>query len=246
MPDTVPSPNHRPVLSALASLAGRRTWQLGLLLLLSSGCCVALILFRMWRTNSITYVFLLWNLALAWVPMLAAALIAWAEAKQWASPVGKVLLCLIWFFFFPNAPYIVTDFLHLTPRFGVPVWYDLMVIAFCTWSGMALALSSLFLVQWCVQRRFGRLWGWLLVAFVLPSASFGIFIGRFLDWNSWDLVAQPRRLFQDLVALWTVPRYETSAMAISVLLTVLLGLMYGMVHLAIGVTLPVERLSDSS
>ncbi len=205
----------------------RRSLLLGLMLVLWTLCCVLLVLLRIWRTNSYLYLSLLWNLALAWVPMITAFLIFWIERQKLSSPAGQGLIFLIWFFFFPNAPYIITDLIHLTPRFGIPVWYDLMVIVFCAWTGLALAFGSLYLMQQVFSRRFGPRFGWLLVALTIPAASFAIYLGRFLDWNSWDLVLKPKAVLTNIIAIGVNPLADPAPLGISLLLSVFLTMLYG-------------------
>ncbi len=208
--------------------------RLGLMLILWTSCCILLVVFRIWRTSSYLYLSLLWNLALAWVPMIAAWLIFWTERRNFASPVGRGLIFLTWFFFFPNAPYIVTDLIHLTPRFGIPVWYDLMVIVYCACTGLVLAFGSLHLMQQVFSSRFGNWSGWLLVGLTIPAASFAIYLGRFLEWNSWDIVLNPWSLIANILSIWRNPLADPAPIGISILLSLFLTLTYGTLSIAVG------------
>ncbi len=209
----------------------RRGLLLGLMLVLWTLCCVFLVGFRIWRTQSYLYLSLLWNLALAWVPMITAFLMFWTTKQRLTSPVGQGLLFLIWFFFFPNAPYLITDLIHLSPRFGIPVWYDLMLMVFCAWTGVTLACGSLHLMQQVVSIRWGPGPGWLLVGLTIPAASFGIYLGRFLDWNSWDLVLHPRSILQHILSIGSAPLADPTPLGVSILLSVFLIMMYGTIIL---------------
>lgn len=208
---------------------GRHVLALGLLLVLSSLCCAGLIGLRIWKTGSLLYGFLLWNLALAWVPMLAATLLGWCACRRISAPVTQSLLCLIWFLFFPNAPYILTDLLHLQPRAGISIWYDLMVFLFAAWSGLALAFGSLGLMHRLAQIRLGPAYGWLLVVLAMPAAGFGIYVGRFLRWNSWDLLVTPGAVLQTVLDHWSSPSFQ----AMPFLLVLLFILIYMTVYVAI-------------
>ena len=219
-------------------LLRRRSVQIGLMLALATFCCVLLVAFRVWRTGRITYLFLLWNLALAWVPMLISCLLSYGHHRNMRVPAGNLVLFGIWFLFFPNAPYIVTDLIHLSPRYPIPVWYDLMVIVFNAWTGFALAVCSLYQMQALVARRFGRPWGWALAAITIPATGLGIYIGRFLDWNSWDIVLEPTAIIRHVAAdLLNAPN-DPTALAVSVLFSVLLGLTYGIARIAAGAATP--------
>ena len=178
---------------------------------------LGLIVGRMWHTGSTTYAFLGWNLFLAWLPLL----FAWLAARaKWG--VTAVIWGGLWLLFLPNAPYIVTDFVHLSPRAGVSLWYDLMLILTCALVGFLLGLASLGLINGRVSRDMGTAVGWLVVLAACGLAGVGVSIGRFLRWNSWDALVNPLALVQDLVL--RLP--DVRLLALSGLLSALLLLGY--------------------
>ena len=155
--------------------------------------CVALVFARIAYSGTSQYRFLLWNLLLAWVPLLLAAAIYRLTSRQggvsWAllAPAG-----LVWLLFFPNAPYLLTDFLHfLEAGNGVPAWYDLLLFGWFAWTGFLLGFAALVPVQAAISRKWGRTAGWAAVVVVIVLASVGVYIGRFLHWNSWDVISSP-------------------------------------------------------
>ena len=165
--------------------------------LLSSAVAVGMFAGRAYLSGNYTYVFLVWNLILAWIPFLCSL---WAAGLQrrypgWALPIPG----LAWLIFFPNAPYLVTDFLHLQPRWPVPLWYDMIMLTTFAWTGCFLAVVSLNTMQMLVKSYFGRVLSWLFVAVTLGLTGFGIYLGRFLNWNSWDLLLQPRNVLADVI-----------------------------------------------
>ena len=98
----------------------------------------------------------------------------------------------MWLAFFPNAPYILTDFLHLGSMGDiVPGWYDVLLLYWFAWTGLILGIVSLYLMQEIVTRGLGTAAGWVFVVVAAGLGSFGIYLGRFLRWNSWDLVRRP-------------------------------------------------------
>ena len=140
------------------------------------------------------YQFLIWNLMLAWIP-LVFAFAAYRLHLRGRRPDLRFIVCaLAWFFFFPNAPYIVTDFIHLEHRPPVPLWFDLLMIASFAWTGLCLGYFSLYLMQEIARARLGRWMSWAFVVGMLALGSVGIYLGRVLRWNSWDVVRHPRGL----------------------------------------------------
>ncbi|MFO0600374.1 MAG: DUF1361 domain-containing protein [Myxococcaceae bacterium] len=130
-------------------------------------------------------VFLWWNLFLAWVPwVLAVAL------RRVRGPAFAIVFCA-WLGFFPNAPYLVTDLVHLKPRLGVPLWFDVLLFASFAWAGCALGWDSLWKVQRELAHRFGRRLAALAVTACVGLCGVGVFLGRFERLNSWELVTDP-------------------------------------------------------
>ncbi|MBN1310505.1 MAG: DUF1361 domain-containing protein [Anaerolineae bacterium] len=54
---------------------------------------------------------------------------------------------LVWLLLFPNAPYLLTDLVHLQPQENMPFWFDLILIVAFAWAGFFLRLISLVLMQ---------------------------------------------------------------------------------------------------
>jgi uncharacterized membrane protein len=116
----------------------------------------------------------------------------------------------LWLIFFPNAPYILTDLLHLAhPRPDVPLWFDVLLLLWFAWTGLSLGMVSLVMMQDIVRREFGRLTGWVFVGSVGLLGALGIYIGRFLRWNSWDLIFAPRQRFTEFLYYATHPSLQS-------------------------------------
>lgn len=157
----------------------------------------------------IYYVFLLRNLDLAWIPFLIALVTYSLKLPHKIFCYILPFSCLIWLIFFPNAPYLVTDFLHLRLFNGSPkIWFDVVLVIWFAFTGLFLGFTSLFLMHRVVQREFGTLFGWALVTIAVPLSSVGIYIGRYLRFNSWDVLQHPTGLVNSLI---NQPRNANSA-----------------------------------
>ncbi|WP_052732286.1 DUF1361 domain-containing protein [Hymenobacter terrenus] len=158
---------------------------------------ILLVVGRVVMTGRGLFLFLIWNLFLALIPFALSSLLSIANGPLRARilvPVGAA-----WLLFFPNAPYILTDLFHLEARPNVPLWYDLALILSCAWNGLMLAYASLSDMQRLVQLRLGVWAGWAFATVALLLSSFGIYLGRYLRFNSWDVLANPLTLFYDIV-----------------------------------------------
>lgn len=188
---------------------------------------VVMVLARLEYSGRSAYFFLIWNLFLAWMPYWLA-LAAWnlREKPAYALTFGG-----LWLLFFPNAPYLITDFIHLYPKHGVPVWYDSLMIFSFALTGLALGLVSLYLMQSVVIRWFGARLSWLFVAGALLLSGFGVYVGRFLRWNSWDLFANPFTLLRDMAHNLLTPEDFVKTAVVTLSLAAVMGFMYGMAHL---------------
>ncbi|GAB4412085.1 MAG: DUF1361 domain-containing protein [Bacteroidia bacterium] len=164
-------------------------------MLLGTAFAMGLLIFRVYLSGSLEFVFLSWNLFLAWIPWLIAAALVRYDQMPWLLVGGAAL----WLLFFPNAPYIVTDLFHLRPRNGVPQWYDLILIVSFAWTGLLLGLSSLRDMQRLLFDRLGRYWSGLVATAILFLSAFGVYLGRYGRWNSWDLFTRPHVLLGDVV-----------------------------------------------
>jgi uncharacterized membrane protein len=173
-------------------MSGRRTRTV-LALGLLTAFDVVLVGARTHHTGRFTFWYLLWNLFLAWVPFLLA-LALYDGSRRRRHPALLAVLAAGWLLFFPNAPYILTDVIHLAPQQGVPLWFDALTITSAALTGLLLGFVSLGLVQEVVRRAAGAVWAWILAGGVLVIASVGIYLGRFLRLNSWDVVTRPHEL----------------------------------------------------
>jgi uncharacterized membrane protein len=204
--------------------------------------CVALVLVRFAVSGSTDYFGLVWNLFLAWIPF-ALAVAVYDRWRRHGAGVALIVLGALWLLFFPNAPYIVTDFVHLQHRDDAPYWYDAVTVAAFAWTGVLLGFASLFLVQTVVRQWRGVLTGWIFAGIAIALGSLGIYLGRFLRLNSWSAVEHPTLLPRILHTVARNPFAFQEAIGVTVLFTVALGLAYFLLYsfAVVGRELDAER-----
>ena len=145
---------------------------------------------------------MLWNLLLAWSPMLlviALDLLVVDGAERVddrLAVAGFVVVLGLFLLFLPNSSYLITELAHLreTSR-AVPPWYDIIAVLSLTMCGILLCCVSLAYVQLILDRSVvGTTWSWVIVTGCLMLANFGTYLGRYLRFNSWDAITRPGRV----------------------------------------------------
>ena len=194
--------------------------------------CFCMIVVRVERTGSGYYRFLITNLFLASVPLFlsTALLISERLRLHWTF---KLAVSGLWLLFLPNAPYILTDILHLTRATHAPAWYDLALLLSCAGTGLLIGYLSLIDVQAVVARCFSPAIGWMFALVSLLLSGFAIYLGRFLRWNSWDVLVTPTRLFYIAGGLLH-PFSNTRALSVTVVFGVILALGYVSLRMLLG------------
>jgi len=104
--------------------------------------CVLMEAARIVKSGTLGYIFLVWNLVLAWIPFYFSIII-----QNVITKIKIILFFVLWLMFFLNAPYIITDFLHLRPKGIIPLWFDVFLPIAFAWIGLLLVILSLYLMQ---------------------------------------------------------------------------------------------------
>lgn len=152
--------------------------------------------FRIHLTGSRMFLFFVWNLFLAVLPFLSSEVAIYFSSKNKRySALSFVLLTIL---FLPNSPYIITDLFHLRQREEMPLWFDTLVIFSVALSGLALFYAALFSIRTIIAHYWGRFWAETMVVMVALLCSFGIYLGRYLRFNSWDVLSNPNELFDGI------------------------------------------------
>lgn len=191
---------------------------------------VLLLVARIIQTRDLGYGTLIWNLFLAWLP-LVFALFACEQSRKGGKTNWRLwTLAGAWLLFFPNAPYIFTDLIHLTARFYRHFWVDMVLILMCALTGLVIGFLSLYLMQTVVTRLFGRLTSWIFIAVSVGLGSFGIYLGRFLRLNSWDVITQPVKLYHDIGSWTNRSGYFPTSVGFPILFAAFLFIAYLMLY----------------
>lgn len=190
-----------------------------------SAWCFALVVVRWCVSGVPCFRFLLWNLFLAGLPAAFSA-----GLKRAHDTRAPWWVCAAWFgawlLFLPNAPYIVTDFIHAYPRPEAPHWFDVALFASFACTGLLFAFASVAEVQGVVRSRLGAWPSWLVANGALLLSGFGIYLGRMQRWNSWDTLAEPGRLLATIAARVLDPGAHPRTLAVTIVYGVTLCVGY--------------------
>jgi uncharacterized membrane protein len=205
------------------------------LLFAFSTLCLVLSVIRVFASATPTFLFLNWNLFLAFIPWaLSSLLIIYPKLQE--KKLAVITLLGTWLLFFPNAPYILTDLFHLKHVVSMPMWFDLLLILSFAWVGLLFGFMSLWDIEKILKRYLikSRLKGLLRYRFSVPIfssvllfiGSFGIYLGRYLRWNSWDIIAEPFALIYDIGDRFINPFEHPRTWGVTLLMGLFLNLVY--------------------
>jgi uncharacterized membrane protein len=199
--------------------------RLTVFLFIISVFCVTLSAFRFLYTGTYGYLFLNWNLFLAFLPWLLTSLAALRKVK---SRIAILVIMAVWLLFFPNCLYILTDLIHLRRIEDAPIWLDLIIVLSFAWAGLCYGFISLMDIERFLKDGFRA--DVKTVTFLSMSmiyvAAFGIYIGRFWRWNSWDLLGNPAEVMHDIFDGFTDRGNNYRVLGFTVLMGTLLNFMY--------------------
>jgi uncharacterized membrane protein len=183
--------------------------------------------------GQLTYSFLVWNLFLAGLPVLLA--IGFETALRHRRIAVASAAWIGWLLFFPNSPYLVTDLIHLREQPPTPLWFDALILVSAAVAGLLAGFVSLHLVQLAITSRWGRAWGWVVAITVLGLSGFGVYLGRFARYNTWDVLTRPRSLLYDVGAAVS-PTDNSRAVVVTALFSSFLMVTYATLHLLTGLS----------
>ncbi len=195
-------------------------------ILASNGLSFVLYAIRAVDAGNFRYWFLLWNLLLAWLPLF---FVWWLMRRLISTPwlsIGNIILTLLWLGFLPNSFYVVSDLIHLKSTGEVSLLYDAVLFFSCIFNGFISGFISLYLVHVQLIKRLRRIDAHAIIAAVLVLCSFAIYLGRYLRWNTWDVLVNPAGLLFDVSDRLINPVAHPQAFVTTLILSLLLGCMY--------------------
>jgi uncharacterized membrane protein len=192
------------------------------MILLSMSFTLALVLARFLYTNDAQYFFYPWNLFLATFPLVISRRLK--KYKRINLSVTLLLFC--WLLFLPNAPYVITDLFHFEQRPPVPYWYDLMIVMSGAWNGAALGITSLLQVEKFLAKHIKIKWRMPSTIALIILCSYGIYLGRYKRYNSWNIITKPEDIAHTMLSHITEPWEHMQAWMFTILFAMLLGIMY--------------------
>ena len=219
-------------MSVLLERSSRRRLAALAALVVSSAFGIALVLLRLAWTGEPHYANLFWNLFLAWIPFVLA-LVLYDRARRGSRSVALLVPAVLWLVFLPNAPYLVTEFGLLRLVDGMPVWFDVAMLTTFAWTGLLLGFVSVYLVQQVAARSLGTTSGWLTAACALGLSGVGIYLGRYLRLNSWDLLLQPHGVLAEVLERLTTTRMVGMSLVMGTFLMVAYGMLYTFLQAAL-------------
>jgi uncharacterized membrane protein len=192
------------------------------MILVSIGFTMSLLFIRILFTRELTYGFFPWNTILAVVPLLFSRKLS--IRKEWDR--YTIILLLGWLLFFPNAPYIITDLFHFSKDEGVPFWFDLILVVSGTWNGTLLGLISLMQVEQFLQKKLSRNMANFIIMICILLCGYGIYLGRYLRYNSWDILTKPYDLISVMSNHIMSPFENTGIWAFTMGFSLMFGIIY--------------------
>jgi len=185
--------------------------------------CFGISVTRSLITDTKVFLFLNWNLFLAIIPWAISSLMLIYNLNK---KLPLVLLIISWILFFPNSPYILTDLFHLRLNGSAPIWFDLVLILSFAWTGLMYGLISLTDIDRQLSIYLNQKWVNAIIISFLFLASFGIYLGRYLRWNSWDIIQNPLGLAGDIIDRFINPLSHPRTWGMTLLMGILLNMIY--------------------
>lgn len=192
---------------------------------LKNGFMVINIMYFIWIIGKgrVKEFYMIWNIILCWIPFeLSLFLLKDSSKKKGASKFLRVSCIILWILFLPNCFYIITDFIHISgnsymvanPNYkpyvsskesryffsdNISIWYDFLSVSLGVFIGLSLGILSLYIIQRLIEKKYNKVFSWIGVVVISFTSGYAIYLGRFLRWNSWDLILNPMNIINILI-----------------------------------------------
>ncbi len=183
---------------------------------------MVLLAIRVVISETLTFIFFIWNLFLAAIPFIISRYIIKRERLN----TKTYLLIALWILFLPNAPYIITDLFHLKERENVPKWFDLLIIVSAAWNGLIMGIISMLQKENYLKKHIHKNIMPYTMPLIIALCSFGVYLGRYLRFNSWDIVTNIDELLITIANHFVHPLRHSVEWSFIVLFFIMLSLMY--------------------
>ena len=202
-----------------------------------------MIIARIAYAGNMRYIFLVWNLFLAWIPYVLSGIMVLYQKKE---KYKQAIIFISWLLFFPNGLYIITDLIHLRHETNVPLWYDAALLYASSFAGLMMAFISLFRVENYLNNVLANKdTVRIAVPCLLFLGAFGVYLGRFGRWNSWNVVNDPLALGMDIFSMISSPVDNAKVWGVTIVLSVLYSFLYFIIKIIPGVTPETASRPDS-
>jgi uncharacterized membrane protein len=188
------------------------------LIYLFTAFCTSLLIYRIYKSEGLSFIFLAWNLFLAFIPWWMSNYLKKKERLGFVH----IPLLVLWLLFLPNSPYILTDLFHLRPREYFPLWYDLVLVLSFALIGMLVFLKSLKDMFGILQNYIKPAYLAIITPFIFWLISFGLYLGRYLRFNSWNVINHPFQLMRQSFDIL----FEKDTIAFTFIFSIFLAFLY--------------------
>lgn len=166
---------------------------------------------RFFVFKSTYFLYMFWNLFLAVLPFIISSLMLWYSDNKSLKKPAAIIFGLTWLLLFPNAIYMITDLIHLGRSHSAPLIYDTFLIFTFAWLGLLISMHSLYHIEKMLSKKYSNYKTNLIITIIILLSSFGIYLGRFLRFNSWDVVSSTTTFFNKILDIFIRPNLHTDA-----------------------------------
>lgn len=176
--------------------------------------------------DKVSFVFILWNIFLAFIPFVISSFLLFYSKEKKLNKILFTAGFILWILFIPNAPYLITDFIHLGVIKSVPLIFDIMLLFSSTLIGLILGFYSLFHIEQIIKIKYNNKTTSVIMGIIILLISFGIYLGRYLRFNSWDVFVNHTSLIKNIVKIFSESANNTTVYLYTGLMFISLLLFY--------------------